>query len=218
MTSSTALSRSPRSVRLAAVAGVTGPTLFTIGFLAQEAVRRAEFSPVAEPVSALEAGPGGWVQQVNFVVFAGFLATFAIGLHRGLRPVRLGWLGPALFGAASVGLVLAAVFPLRQNAAGVTYDPGYHFMSGVTFFLCSALGLLAVSYRLRRDPRFGGIATYATVAGLVGLGCFVLLGRFAIPDGAPLHDVAGLLQRLTILLVTFPCLVTIAARLGRTSR
>ena len=42
---------------------------FTAVFLAQEALRRNEFSPVAEPISALEVGPNGWVQQLNFGVF-----------------------------------------------------------------------------------------------------------------------------------------------------
>ena len=41
-------------------AGIVGPVLFTVAFLAQDAIRRDEFSPVAEPVSALEVGPKGW--------------------------------------------------------------------------------------------------------------------------------------------------------------
>jgi hypothetical protein len=43
----------------------------------------------------------------------------------------------------------------------------------------------------------------------------VLLGRFAMPGGAPLHEVAGLLQLLTLLAVTFPAMVTMARRLRR---
>ena len=58
---------------------------------------------------------------------------------------RLGWLGPALLGCSAVGLLLAAVFPIEQDAAGVAYDPGRHFLSGVTFFGSSALALLALS-------------------------------------------------------------------------
>lgn len=50
-----------------AVAAAAGPILFTAVFLAQELVRCGDYDPIAEPVSALEAGPGGWIQQVNFV-------------------------------------------------------------------------------------------------------------------------------------------------------
>ena len=64
-------------------AGIVAPVLFTATFLAQEALRRDEFSPVAQPVSALEVGPYGWVQQVNFVVLGLLTMAHAIGLHEG---------------------------------------------------------------------------------------------------------------------------------------
>ena len=208
--------RVPSSVRVGALAGVVGPLLFTCTFFIQEAFRRDEFSPVAEPVSALEAGPNGWVQQVNFVVFGLMMLTFAIGLNRGVSPTRMGTLGPALLCVAGIGLFLAAAFPLREDAAGVTYDPGLHFMAGVTFFLSTSLALLALSGRLSKDSHWRGLATYAAACGALAFIGFVVLGRFAIPDGAPLHDYAGLAQRTVLLLVTFPCLVALALRL-RTS-
>jgi hypothetical membrane protein len=200
-------------VRRAALAGIIGPLLFTTVFLAQQAFRRAEYDPIAEPVSALEAGPHGWVQQVNFVVFAALMLIFAIGLHRGIDRTRLGILGPAFLGVASIGLILAAAFPLREDAAGVTYDPGGHFVAGITFFLSTALSMLVLSRRLAKDPHFRMLATYTALCGVLALLGFVLLGRFAIPDNAPLHDWAGLFQRMVILGVTFPCLVALGVRL-----
>jgi Protein of unknown function (DUF998) len=73
---------------------------------------------MAERVSALEAGPGGWVQQANFVVFGLLTIAFAVGLHWRMRPTRAGVVGPALLGWTGVGLVLTAAFPLREDAAG----------------------------------------------------------------------------------------------------
>ena len=139
-------------VRIAALSGITGPSLFTLTFVAQQLFRRAEYNPIAEPVSALEAGPNGWIQQVNFVVFGLLLLIFAFGLDRGLARSRLGRLGPGLLGVASVGLFLAAALPLREDAAGVTYDPGGHFVAGVTFFLSTSLAMLVLSRRLAKDP------------------------------------------------------------------
>jgi hypothetical membrane protein len=205
-----------RSAGVAALAGMVGPALFTVTFLAQEAFRRGEFDPVSEPVSALEAGPNGWVQQVNFVVFGLLLLTFAVGLHRAVAHSPKGVLGPALLAVASIGLFLAAAFPLREDAAGNTYDPGGHFIAGVTFFLSSSLAMLVLSRRLAKDPRWRGLARYTAICGVIALIGFVVLGRFAIPDDAPLHDVAGLCQRLVILVVTFPCIVSLAVRLWRT--
>jgi len=200
-------------IRAAALAGIVGPLLFTIVFLAQQAFRHAEYDPITEPVSALEAGPHGWVQQINFLVFAALLLIFTTGLHRGIDRTRFGILGPAFLGLASIGLILAAAFPLREDAAGVTYDPGGHFIAGVTFFLSTALSMLLLSRRLAKDPHFRMLATYAAVCGVLALLGFVVLGRFAVPDDAPLHDWAGLLQRIVLLGITFPCLVALGIRL-----
>lgn len=126
----------------AAWAGIVGPVLFTAAFLVQEALRRDEFDPVAEPVSALEAGPNGWVQQANFVVFGVLTIAFAVGLHRAVAPTRRGIAGPALLTLSGVALVLAAAIPLREDAAGETYDPGGHVIAGVMFFSTSAVGLV----------------------------------------------------------------------------
>ena len=203
----------PVTVGIGALSGIVGPILFTLAFLAQEAFRRTEFDPIAEPVSALEAGPNGWVQQVNFVVFGVLMLAFAVGLDRGLARSRRGRLGPGLLAVASVGLFLAAAFPLREDAAGMTYDPGGHFFAGVTFFLSTSLAMLALSRRLAKDPQFRTLATYTLICGTLAFLGFILLGRFAIPDEAPLHDYAGLAQRVVLLLITFPCLVAMAVRL-----
>lgn len=197
-------------------AGLAGPVLFTVGFLVQERLRSGEYSPVAETVSALEAGPHGWVQQINFVVFGVLTVLFAVGLHRGMPASRAGWAGPALLVASGVGLVLAAVRPLREDAAGVTYDPGGHVVAGVLFFLGTAAALVALSRRAAHDPRWRPLAGYLLVSGAVAVAGFVLTRVAVMPDGAPLHDVAGLVQRL-LLLVVLPARMVLAWRLLRLS-
>jgi hypothetical protein len=54
-----------RPRRSAAMAGIAGPVVFTLGFVAQEQLRRGEYDPVSEVVSALQSGTHGWIQQVN---------------------------------------------------------------------------------------------------------------------------------------------------------
>jgi hypothetical membrane protein len=206
------------AVRVAALAGITGPIVFTVTFLVQQLARSAEYDPIAEPVSALEAGPNGWIQQANFVVFGVMLFVFALGVHRGVARSRFGILGPALLGVASIGLILAAALPLREDAAGATYDPGGHFFAGITFFSSTSLAMLVLSRRLAKDPRFRSLAIYSAVCGALALVGFVVMGRFVMPDDAPLHDVAGLIQRVVIMVVTFPFLVALAVRLLRSSR
>lgn len=210
--------RSRILVQTGAVAGMVGPVLFTAAFLVQQWARRDGYDWVAEPVSNLEAGPRGWIQQANFVVFGALMGLFAVALYRGLGGPRVRGLGPVLVGLSSLGLFLAALMPIEADAAGRPYDPGGHFVAGVTFFLGSALAQLALGLTLRHDERWVGVARYAVVCGSLALVGFVVLGRFAVPDDAPLHDWAGLVQRAVIMLVTFPCLVAVAARLHRISR
>ncbi|MDP8929983.1 MAG: DUF998 domain-containing protein [Actinomycetota bacterium] len=119
----------------------------------QEFFRVGEYKPIAETVSALEAGPYGWVQQVNFAVFGVLTIAFAVGLHLGMHPTRASVAGPAIIAWTGVVLVLAAIFPLREDAYGVTYDPtGLHFVNGLVFFLSIGLGLVVVSKRDGERP------------------------------------------------------------------
>jgi hypothetical membrane protein len=207
--------RLPAWVSWAAWAGIIGPVVFTAGFLAQEAFRRGEYDPLAEPVSALEAGPNGWIQQINFVVFGLLTIAFAVGLHRGLQATRTGIAGPALLSVSGIGLLLAAAFSVSENAAGVIIRPVGHIVGGSTFFLSSALGLTVVSRRLARDRRWRDIATYTLVAGVVALVGFAVGGVLVVPDAAPLHDWVGLYQRLIILAVVFPCRIVLSLWLLR---
>jgi hypothetical membrane protein len=202
-----------KPIRVAAWAGIVGPILFTAGFLLQEAFRQDEYSPLAEQVSALEAGPNGWIQQLNFVVFGVLTIIFAIGLHHGVLKTRSGHVGPVLLGISGVGPLLAAALPLREDAAGVTYDPGGHIVAGMVFFLTSAVGLIVLSRRLRHDDRWRGLHRYTAGAGALALVGFVLMGAFVMPDDAPLHDWAGLGQRLILVGILLPCRVLLSVRL-----
>ncbi len=48
--------------------GTIASVLFTITYLIEGATR-LDYSAWQQAISALSLGPGGWVQQVNFVVF-----------------------------------------------------------------------------------------------------------------------------------------------------
>jgi hypothetical membrane protein len=199
-----------RAMWMLAAAGIAGPILFATGFLALGFVHPG-YSPVARQISDLTAGPYGWAQQVNFVVFG--LLLFAAGLQLGVRPTRAGLLGPAILAGNGVGLVLAGGFPLRQDAAGRVYDPvGVHSINGAIFFLSIGVALVVLAVRLRGDPRWRGLARYARATGIALLGLFVTVGTLMRPAGVPLHSWLGLGQRLLVAL-WMACLVVLAVRL-----
>jgi hypothetical membrane protein len=204
-----------RWLTLTGWAGIVGPVLFTLAFVGQELFRMDEYSPLAEQVSALEAGPNGWIQQVSFVVFGILTMAFAIGLHHALRPSPLGVVGPALFFVTGIAAIGAGVFPLREDAAGVTYDPGGHGPAGLTFFLGSTLALIAISFRVAKDPEWRGLALYIRVVALAMIVGNVAMVRVVIPDDAPLHDWAGLGQRILVVGLLFPARIALAHRVVR---
>jgi hypothetical membrane protein len=207
-----------RWLTLTGWAGIAGPVLFTLTFVGQELARMEEYSPLAEQVSALEAGPNGWIQQLNFVVFGILTMAFAIGLHHGLRPMRLGVVGPALFFVTGLAAIGAGVFPLREDAAGVTYDPGGHMPAGMTFFLGSTLALIVISFRVARDPRWRNLRFLIVAVAVAMVVGNVLMVRLVIPDDAPLHDWAGLGQRILVVGLLFPARIVLSHRLIGTAR
>lgn len=212
-------SRRRSLIGASAVAGIVGPIVFTTAFVVQGLFRRDEYRAVAETVSALEAGPNGWVQQVNFVVFGLCLIAFAVGLHLAVRRSRAGAVGPAIMLVTGVSAVVAGVaFPLAEDPAGRTVDPtGLHFPNGILFFLSIGVGLIALSRRLARDPKWRGLATYTLATGIVATILFFGLPVLVVPDDALLHEWAGLYQRL-VLAVWFPCLIILSLRLRRIAR
>ena len=198
--------------------GIAGPVLFTLAFVGQELFRMEEYSPLAEQVSALEAGPNGWIQQANFLVFGILTMVFAIGLHHGLRPSRFGVVGPALFFVTGIAAIMAGVFPLREDAAGVTYDPGGHMPAGMTFFLGSTLAIIVISFRVARDPAWRRLRTFMVVVAVALVVGNVLMARLVIPDDAALHEWAGLGQRILVVGLIFPARIALSSRLIRTGR
>jgi hypothetical membrane protein len=204
-------------IAIGAVAGMIGPLLFTVGFIVQGLFRHDEYDPIAETVSALEAGPNGWIQQLNFLVFGILMMIFGAGLGFGLRTRR--WrIASAIVAWWAVGLLMAGLFPLRENADGQTYDStGLHHPNGAVFFLSMWVGLGILSWCLRPDLRWRDLVPYTMITSVALAALFGVLAALAIPDSAPLHPWAGLLQRL-VLAVWFPCLVVLAARLRKVVR
>jgi len=141
-----------------AAAGIVGPILFTVGFVAQGFLRsdlRNGYNPIAQQISDLTAGPDGWVQQVNFVVFGLLLIAFAIGLTLGIRTTWPWRIGSVLVTWNGIELVIAGLFPLREDAAGHIFDPlGVHGVNGTVFFLCIGVVLGVLSRHLDRDERW----------------------------------------------------------------
>lgn len=99
---------SPLSFGLVCCGGV-GAVLFTATYLL-EGITRQGYDAWQQPISALSLGPGGWVQQVNFVVFGILLILSAVGWYRFLTPGKGAIWFPLLQSLSGLGLIGAGLF------------------------------------------------------------------------------------------------------------
>lgn len=198
-------------MRWLALAGLVGPVWFTVLVIVQ-GLLQPDYSHVAMPISALAAWPYGWMQRLNFWVFGVLMAAVAVGLHGGMRAGRGGALAFPLLLTSAVGIVLAGVFSWAGDPRAQLVEPVAHIVAALMTFLGAGGGLVALSRRMADDPAWRSLSAYTRACGVAMLVLFPVMGFLAMPPGAPLHDLAGLLQRL-VLLAWFPCVAVLSGRL-----
>jgi hypothetical membrane protein len=163
------------------------------------------------PISALAAWPMGWMQNLTFCVAGVLVIAFVIALHRSVRQAHRGRAGHVLLLIGGAALAMNAVFPWKI-VDGVPAEPTTHAASAITTFLATALGMMVFSRRMTTDEHWRSLARYTHWSGIVVLVLFLVLGFFAIEDGAPLHRWIGLIQRVLVA-VWFVWMTVIARRI-----
>ena len=194
-----------------ATAGIAGPFIFAVVALVHSLLR-PDHSLLRHPVSALAAGPSGWVQNVNFLLFGLLMIAYAMGLHLGVRPSRWGLVGVMFLVLSGGGLMWGGVFPATDDTGAFDGDRLLHIPGFVMTFLGGGIGLVLMSRRMVRDPSWRGLSTYALATGVAMLVLIVAGGGLVRPPGAPLHAWFGLFQWV-LLAVWLPCTVVLALRL-----
>lgn len=201
----------------AAVAGIVASVVFTASALVQSLLRD-DHALLADPVSALAAGPDGWVQNVAFTVTGVLMILFAAGVHLAVRAGRNAVFGPVFIALFGVGLLGAAAFPAADATGPFVAEqvPAAHSVSAVVAFLSAGLGALLVSWRLADDERWRDLCGYTRAVGVTILALFIGGGVLVRPMQAPFHDWLGLWQWILVVL-WFSCVIVLAVRLLRTS-
>lgn len=123
--------RSPLTLGLVSC-GAIGAFLFTVIYML-EGITRPGYDAWQQPISALSLGPGGWMQQVNFVVFGILLVLSAAGWYRFLVPGRAAIWFPLIQGISGLCLIGAGVFSM---------DPFPGYPAGSTLALSTVHGTL----------------------------------------------------------------------------
>ncbi|HEV8191603.1 MAG TPA: DUF998 domain-containing protein [Ktedonobacterales bacterium] len=96
--------------------GTFGGILFAAVYLVEGATRPG-YDAREQAISALSLGPGGWVQQVNFIIFGALAFASAFGWRIALKPGTSVMWYPILKGITGIGLVIDGFFS-QDPAAG----------------------------------------------------------------------------------------------------
>jgi hypothetical protein len=171
--------------------GLVGSVVFTLTWFL-DGLLRPGYDSVAQPISALSLGPGGWVQAANFALFGaiGVVAAFA------WRPTLAGGFGavwyPRLRVLAGVAMIGAAIFaqdpghgyPVDVPALGT--PSGHAELHNLVSFVSLTLTvteLVILARRLHREPRWRGWAPVAALAAVAMMGFLAAFGVLMAQDG-----------------------------------
>lgn len=201
-------------------AGTAGGLVFTGAYLAEGATRPG-YAALAEPISALSLGPGGWVQRLNFLVFGAAMIASAGGWRTVLRggPGRAAY--PLLRVIAGLGLVLDGLFsqdpapgyPPGARAVAVTVHGQIHNMGAMVTITALAVGCFVLARRLAAEPAWRAWAAYAAATGVATI---VFIAAFGATGGH--GGLGGLFERLAgavNTLLVLAVLSRMAVRAGR---
>ena len=178
-------------------AGTAGGLVFTGVYLAEGATR-AGYRALAQPVSALSLGPGGWAQQLNFIIFGLLVCLSAAGWRAALAPGRGALAFPVLRAVAGAGLVMDGLF--NQGPSG-GYPPGaraglptvhgqVHTLFAVITITALAGGCFVLAARFAAEPLW---RRWAAAAAAAGVATIVFIAAFGAAGGH--GGLAGLWER-----------------------
>jgi hypothetical membrane protein len=175
-------------------------------------VLKPDYEPSTYMISDYANGPYGWIMTTCFLALSCGCLMLLLGLVRiGPRSVAAR-LGTVLLGIASIGMLVAAIFPTDPEGAPLSRSG---FIHGITFLpnvlsIILATGLLSASFG--SDPRWRAYRrTAGTLVSLVVLAFF--LQFIVLVRGAP----PGLANRLFVA-VLLAWLLTTSVRLRALTR
>jgi hypothetical protein len=189
----------PSKTKLLLACDAIGWVVFAATFLIEGATRPA-YVAWQQAISALSLGPGGWLQQANFIFLGALVVVSALGWWQALQPGIGSRVYPVLKAVAGVGLIGAGLFS-QDPASG--YPPGAvqvaPTLHGDIHQICAfvsvtplALSCFVLARRFAVEPCWRGWAAYAVISGILILTFVSTFGALSAHGSA----VGGIFERL----------------------
>jgi hypothetical membrane protein len=177
--------QSPLTLALVSCGGI-GALLFTVTYLI-EGVTQPGYNAWQHAISALSLGPGGWVQQVNFIVYGVLLVLASVGWYRLLLPGRTAIWFPLFQGIGGLGLI----------GVGVFTSGTLHTLLAYALIYALAIGCFALAPRFWVERHWRWWAVYSCSTGVLILIFWGMFIQGANGNVAGLTPLAGLIERLS---------------------
>lgn len=207
--------------RLAALAGIVGPSLFVLVFLFEGATRPG-YSPVADYVSALSLGDRGWIQIANFLLVGACLLALTTAVAGEFPRGAASRAGPILLGLIGFGYLLSGPFvmdPAGTPATAMSAHGIVHGVLGAIVFVLMPLVCFVFLRRFGREPAWRWFwGPTLALGGFAAVADVVFTAATKSPNlVAVTMPWAGLLQRLVIVPFMLWVIVFAAGLLRRRS-
>ena len=193
-----------RKLLLWLTCGVAGTLLFPIVYLI-EGTTRPGYNPWQQAISTLSLGPGGWIQQANFIVCGVSILWLAFVWRQILKGGVCATWYPIVRGIEGVALILVGIF---STDPGYGYPPGtpdgagtatlggtLHLVFVILVVNAMCAGLFIIARRFWKNPDFRGWTTFSIVCGLLPM---IFMPFFVIAQNThgAFSGYAGLFERL----------------------
>ena len=191
----------PRRLLLWLSYGVAGTVLFPIIYLIEGATRPG-YDGWRQAISTLSLGPGGWIQQANFIMCGVSVLWMAYVWRQILQggvcarwyPIVRGVEGAALIMIGFFSTDPAPGYPPGTVVATTTLRGTVHLIFTIVIVNVMALGLFIIARRFWGNPEWRGWGAYSALSGIL---TFVFISGFGLASA--FHSpYAGVFERLAI--------------------
>ncbi len=169
-------------LRLIALLGVVNPILCVLVFTL-DGFLHPDYSPIRNAISALGAGPDGWILNTDLIISGLLFIIFAVGFYWWMRPIiSHGWLlvSTGLLMLSAAGVVNEGIF--HQPAHG---DPAAHLyvvLHGIglaVLFYALIIALFIMGWHFCKTPNWRVYGWYLLLTAIATLGLLILPAQIA---------------------------------------
>ena len=182
--------------KIAPLAGMLGPLLFTLSFTINGFLRPG-YDPMQRYISELSLGPHGWIQIASFLLLGVSFMLFVPALKVAFPTGKASRPAAVLFLIIAVCYFLSGPFvtdPVSMFDNQQTIHGILHGIFGAIVFSLSAASCFVLWRRFRIDEKWKPLSTFTLIAGIV-MAVLIVLMKIGQLQTSIFRNWSGMIQR-----------------------